>query len=66
MAGALHIGDAVRRYDDVLSDPFVEIVDVDYVPGAVQTYNLSDVENGNTYFADGKLAHNKKKKKKNK
>jgi len=39
-------------------DGWIEIEDIEYVGGEIRTYNLKSVE-GNTFFANGFLAHNK-------
>ncbi|PCI27640.1 hypothetical protein COB52_04565 [Candidatus Kaiserbacteria bacterium] len=38
---------------------WVEVTSIEYVEGAIRTYNLKSVDKYNTFFADGVLAHNK-------
>jgi len=51
----LEVGD--RIYTD--QEQWVEITELQYFDGPVQTYNLKRVEKGQSFFANGLLAHNK-------
>jgi len=53
--GQLNINDYVL--DDNLD--WHKINSIEYIEGEIQTYNLWSVENTNTFFAGGLLAHNK-------
>jgi|GEM_PF-2325036 len=51
----LVVGDKVLKS----SGAYIEIVSMDYKPGAVQAYNLKQVSGNNDFYANGVLAHNK-------
>tara|TARA_Y100001963_G_scaffold142406_1_gene211926 strand:+ start:1293 stop:3440 length:2148 start_codon:yes stop_codon:yes gene_type:complete len=53
--GSLEVGDYVL--DDNLD--WHKVNSVEYIEGEIQTYNLWSVENTNTFFAGGVLAHNR-------
>ncbi|MBU0757110.1 MAG: hypothetical protein KKF44_03515 [Nanoarchaeota archaeon] len=42
-----------------LTGSWMGIVDIEYIEGEVQTYNLKDVAGSGTFFAEGILVHNK-------
>ncbi len=49
----------VKNFDEVFSiDGWKRITNIEYIAEKVKTYNLKSVQ-GNTFFADGVLAHNK-------
>jgi hypothetical protein len=51
----INIGDYI--FDNNLS--FIEIINITYEKGDIQTYNLRHVDKHNNFFADDFLAHNK-------
>jgi len=53
--GKLNVGDFIL--DDELK--WHKVNSIDYIKGDIQTYNLWNVENTNTFFAGGVLAHNR-------